>query len=127
MAKGEYLREFIAPDGSADETGQAARERRHWLAFWGTFPPWLKQSIMSATGALGMWAYFQTNQPKSEETYWNEKDIAGIIEKSVDRAIDKRYGKFEAEWKAFINTQPEKTQLLVFKAGARLEEKQRGN
>lgn len=64
-------------------------------------------------------------QPKEE--YWDEKSIQATVSAAVNKAIDKRMGKFEAGWDAFVSKAPKDTQLAVFKAQREYEKSHKEN
>lgn len=85
--------------------------------FWTGMPSHLRGSLMVLFGSLATIAAVKAKemtQPKEE--YWDEASITITVQKAVDKAIDKRMGKFEAGWDAFVSKSPKDTQLAVFRA-----------
>lgn len=73
---------------------------------------------------VGAGAYRETTRPKEAESpYWDEAAILAIVEKGVASSMDKRIdsmdrrvGRMEAGWNAFVTTLELRKQNIVLQA-----------
>lgn len=107
--KGDYPA-HLNGDGSLKEE---AKERRHWRAFWDEFPGWLRTAIVIAFGGTvggGSMKLFSHS-----DTLMDEDDYRRVVKEEI--------GPLKAGFKAFVETQPDKVQVLVFRAMTREAER----
>lgn len=64
-------------------------------------------------------------EPKDE--YWDEASIQTAVSQAVNKSIDKRMGKFEAGWDAFVAKSNKDTRLAVFEAQMAYEKAHKDN
>ncbi len=91
------------------------KEERKWNAFWLTIPSWVKTpaAVILAATASHVYTKWQAQQghtmpPAASEVYWDQKELRAMIRAEL--------APLDAGFKAFISTQPDKTQVAVLRA-----------
>lgn len=104
-------------DAFPDKEISEEQEERKWNAFWHTIPGWVKTPaavILAATAShlYTKWQVSQadpmTSKPAEPSVYWDEGDLRKMIRSELQ--------PLNAGFKAFVDTQPTKTQLAVLQA-----------
>lgn len=108
-------------------TSKDEKEAEHWGKRVGAFVSGLfasKERLLIAVLVAGFGidkgrAYFE---PK--ETYWDEKDIAGIIQRSIQDELNKPGGKLDrlaVTMDALVKTQGKEARLAIYEELARYD------
>ncbi len=98
------------------------KESRHWSAMvtgiWAGWPVALRTTILMATAAWGSsYATKQLQGTTAQNVLMDEDDWRKVVRSEM--------APLKAGFKAFVATQPEKTQLAVLRAWTKEEEKQK--
>ena len=109
MSKGEYPA-HLNGDGSLKEGVEKRRWTAVFSAFWASIPTWLQIAAVSALTGSSVMA-----------GTWSRSN--GDSEAELRHVVREEMSVMNAGFKAFVATQPEKTQLAVLRAMERAGEK----
>ena len=83
--------------------------------FWSGMPAPIRVSLIAITGSLATILALKAKEmttpkiePESNAVYWDEKDLRKIVRQEI--------APLDAGFRAFVATQPAKSQLAVLKA-----------
>lgn len=99
-----------------------SKERRHWRAFWDEFPGWFRTAIIALSSAGASAAGMKHLGGTQPNVLMDEDDWKRVVAEAIE-PLKREQSKQSAGFKAFVSTQPDKVQVIVFKAMDRQEER----